>query len=110
MTPDDEDLPEEAIEQELEAMENEPDTEEVSTLASLSFARNPQCDRFFQVAPPTLDDETEEPETVNSSAKMQFDAFLGNLPSCVSREMIDSAAVEFCMSHNTKNNRKKLVK
>ena len=36
--------------------------------------------------------------------------FLSKLPNCVNREMIDSAATEFCMQFNTKNNRKKLVK
>ncbi len=41
---------------------------------------------------------------------MVFDAFLSKLPSCVSRDLIDSAAIEFCMNMNTKNNRKKLVK
>ena len=33
---------------------------------------------------------------------MILDAFLGQLPNCVNREMIDSAAAEFCMNHNTK--------
>ena len=41
---------------------------------------------------------------------MLFDAFLAKIETCISREMIDSAAVDFCMSHNTRNNRKKLVK
>lgn len=41
---------------------------------------------------------------------MLLDAFIANLPTCVCREMIDSAAVDFCMNLNTKNNRKKLVK
>ena len=35
---------------------------------------------------------------------------IAKLPNCVNREMIDSAATEFCMQFNTKNNRKKLVK
>ena len=64
------------------------------------------------VAPPNLEDlevEDNEPGT-NMSAKMIFDAFLSKLPNCVNREMIDSAATEFCMQFNTKNNRKKLVK
>ena len=61
-------------------------------------------------APPFLEDEPEEQETPNTSAKMVFDAYLSKLPSCVGRELIDSAAVDFCMSMNTKNNRKKLVK
>ena len=41
---------------------------------------------------------------------MMFTAYLAKLPNCVNREMIDSAATEFCMQFNTKNNRKKLVK
>ena len=56
-----------------------------------------------------VSDEPEEQEPV-TSAKMVFDAYVSKLPSCVGRELIDSAAVDFCMSMNTKNNRKKLVK
>merc|ERR1719244_79837 len=57
-----------------------------------------------------LDDEEELHEAVNLSNKMVLDAFLAQLPNCANREMIDSAAAEFCMNHNTKNNRKRLVK
>lgn len=46
----------------------------------------------------------------NTSKKMLFDAFISNLPTCVNRAMIDNAATEFCMTFNTKANRKKLVK
>lgn len=65
-----------------------------------------------EVAPPNLEDlEENDPEnSTNMSAKMIFDAFLSKLPNCVNREMIDSAATEFCMQFNTKSNRKKLVK
>ena len=59
---------------------------------------------------PNLEDEVEDGEGVNMSSKMMLDAFLSKLPNCVNREMIDSAATEFCMQFNTKNNRKKLVK
>ena len=44
------------------------------------------------------------------SNKILLDSFLTTLPNCVSREMIDSAAVEFCTNLNTKYNRKKLVR
>merc|ERR1719336_3585577 len=57
-----------------------------------------------------LEDDEELQEAVSMSNKMILDAFLGQLPHCVNREMIDSAAAEFCMNHNTKNNRKRLVK
>ncbi len=62
------------------------------------------------VAPPALEDEVEDGDSVNASAKMLLDAFLAKLPTCVSRELIDSAAVDFCMTLNTKINRKKLVR
>ena len=55
-------------------------------------------------------DEADESENQNTSSKMLFNAYVAKLPQCVSREMIDNAAADFCMQHNTKNNRKKLVK
>ena len=57
-----------------------------------------------------LEDDEDMQEAINMSNKMVLDAFLNSLPNCVNREMIDSAAAEFCMNHNTKNNRKRLVK
>ena len=57
-----------------------------------------------------LEDDEDMQEAINMSTKMVLDAFLNSLPNCVNREMIDSAAAEFCMNHNTKNNRKRLVK
>ena len=57
-----------------------------------------------------LDDDEDLSEAVNLSTKMVLDAFLAQLPNCVNRDLIDSAAAEFCMNHNTKSNRKRLVK
>ena len=70
----------------------------------------PLEDTNEDVAPPNIEEDVEEIDNQNASAKLAFDAFLAKLPTCVSREMIDNAAAEFCMNHNTKNNRKKLVK
>ncbi|XP_065363100.1 regulator of nonsense transcripts 2 [Calliphora vicina] len=44
------------------------------------------------------------------SNKQQFAQFLKNLNNCVNKELIDSAAIEFLLNYNTKNNRKKLTK
>ncbi len=55
-------------------------------------------------------DEPEDSENQNLSNKAILDAYLANLPNCVNREMIDQAAIDFCMKLNTKSNRKKLVK
>lgn len=43
------------------------------------------------------------------TTKQQFDIFLHNLANCVNKELIDSAAIEFLLNLNTKNNRKKLT-
>jgi regulator of nonsense transcripts 2 len=52
-----------------------------------------------------------EPEEVGGNAiKVALETFLNNLPSCVNREMIDNAAVEFVVFLNTKTARRKLVK
>lgn len=39
-----------------------------------------------------------------------FEHFSANLTNCVNMELIDSAAIEFLLNLNTKNNRKKLTK
>lgn len=58
----------------------------------------------------TEQEETEEGETNTSvSMKVMLDAFLQKLPTCINRDFIDKAAVEFCMNLNTKSNRKRLV-
>lgn len=57
-----------------------------------------------------LEDDEDLHEAINMSTRMIFDAFLAQLPHCVNRDMIDTAAAEFCMNHNTKMNRKRLVK
>ena len=45
----------------------------------------------------------------NLSAKMVFDAYLHNLENCVNRDMIDKAAMDFCLDLNNKPHRKKLT-
>ncbi|VDI62494.1 Hypothetical predicted protein [Mytilus galloprovincialis] len=57
-----------------------------------------------------LQEGEEEDTDTGSLMKMQFDAYVQSLPNCVNRELIDKAAIEFCMNFNTKMNRKKLVK
>ena len=38
-----------------------------------------------------------------------FDAYLANLGNCVNRDMIDKAAMDFCVDLNNRPNRKKLT-
>lgn len=65
----------------------------------------------------TLMQEIEAPEEQEASTtgpgvanKLLLDGFLTSLLHCVNREMVDQAAVQFCMNLNTKPNRIKLVR
>ncbi|XP_055944763.1 regulator of nonsense transcripts 2-like isoform X1 [Argiope bruennichi] len=57
-----------------------------------------------------MDETEEEAAATNTANKVLLDHFLNSLLNCVNREMIDQAAVDFCMNLNTRPNRKKLVK
>lgn len=45
----------------------------------------------------------------SSNNKEAFEQFLRHLNNCVNTELIDSAAIEYLLNFNTKNNRKKLA-
>ncbi|KAL8621336.1 hypothetical protein ACOMHN_053357 [Nucella lapillus] len=60
---------------------------------------------------PDLAPEPEEDDMETGTLmKQQLDVYLVSLPTCVNRDLIDKAAIEFCMNFNTKVNRKKLVR
>lgn len=71
-------------------------------------------DEDFEVEEIPKEEETsitEEPEeSGGANVKVALETFLNNLPSCVNREMIDNAAVEFVVCLNTKTARRKLIK
>jgi regulator of nonsense transcripts 2 len=50
------------------------------------------------------------PEKTQILGKQHLEVFLTNLPNCVNRELIDSAAIEFLLNFNNRPNRKKVVK
>ncbi|KAK3865393.1 hypothetical protein Pcinc_028997 [Petrolisthes cinctipes] len=45
-----------------------------------------------------------------STQKLMLEGYLAALPNCISRDLVDSAAMEFCLRLNTKPSRKKLVR
>ncbi|XP_036376152.1 regulator of nonsense transcripts 2-like isoform X1 [Megalops cyprinoides] len=59
-----------------------------------------------------LDEQEQDDEeaSTGSHLKLIVDAFIQQLPNCVNRELIDKAAMDFCMNMNTKANRRKLVR
>uniref|UniRef100_A0A8C4VT02 Regulator of nonsense transcripts 2 n=1 Tax=Gopherus evgoodei TaxID=1825980 RepID=A0A8C4VT02_9SAUR len=58
----------------------------------------------------TFHKQEDEEASTGSHLKLIVDAFLQQLPNCVNRDLIDKAAMDFCMSMNTKANRRKLVR
>ncbi|XP_063304294.1 regulator of nonsense transcripts 2 isoform X1 [Pelobates fuscus] len=59
-----------------------------------------------------LDEQEQEDEeaSTGSHLKLIVDAFIQQMPNCVNRDLIDKAAMDFCMNMNTKANRRKLVR
>uniref|UniRef100_A0A8C5PHG9 UPF2 regulator of nonsense mediated mRNA decay n=1 Tax=Leptobrachium leishanense TaxID=445787 RepID=A0A8C5PHG9_9ANUR len=55
-------------------------------------------------------DQDDEEASTGSHLKLIVDAFIQQLPNCVNRDLIDKAAMDFCMNMNTKANRRKLVR
>uniref|UniRef100_A0A8C4Z512 MIF4G domain-containing protein n=1 Tax=Gadus morhua TaxID=8049 RepID=A0A8C4Z512_GADMO len=64
---------------------------------------------LFACFPLCAEQEDEEAST-GSHLKLIVDAFIQQLPNCVNRDLIDKAAMDFCMNMNTKSNRRKLVR
>uniref|UniRef100_A0A3B3CUM1 UPF2 regulator of nonsense mediated mRNA decay n=1 Tax=Oryzias melastigma TaxID=30732 RepID=A0A3B3CUM1_ORYME len=65
-----------------------------------------------ELAKKILDEQEQEDEeaSTGSHLKLIVDAFIQQLPNCVNRDLIDKAAMDFCMNMNTKANRRKLVR
>ena len=95
---------EEAIMKEIEQEASKPDTEK-------SAIEKPEEET--EEEPKKLEDEEKKaatPEKPQILGKHHLVNFLANLPNCVNRELMDSAAIEFLLSFNNKPNRKKVVK
>lgn len=80
---------------------------DVNELPNMDETNNP-------VSSEPIVEETTAPATATAAGvvhgtRQQFEVFLSNLVNCVNKELIDSAAIEFLLNLNTKNNRKKLA-
>uniref|UniRef100_A0A8C7VJM5 Regulator of nonsense transcripts 2 n=1 Tax=Oncorhynchus mykiss TaxID=8022 RepID=A0A8C7VJM5_ONCMY len=95
-------------------------TEELELeLESLDIADDPleldgpdEAENEAELAKKLLDEQEQEDEeaSTGSHLKLIVDAFIQQLPNCVNRDLIDKAAMDFCMNMNTKSNRRKLVR
>ncbi|CAH8838567.1 unnamed protein product [Trichobilharzia szidati] len=55
-----------------------------------------------------IDDVGEEDP--NSSGRVLMETFLTQLPNCINRDLIDKAAIDFCLNLNKRANRRRLAK
>ena len=108
------------IEQELEELNNEAAAEEAAanskeedkeadsaTLIQLSAAEEEAVNNYSTLL---LTQVSSQQMTLSgANLKAIMDVFIAELPNCVNRELVDRAAKEFCLSLNTKLNRKRLV-
>uniref|UniRef100_A0A8C7M3Q5 Regulator of nonsense transcripts 2 n=1 Tax=Oncorhynchus kisutch TaxID=8019 RepID=A0A8C7M3Q5_ONCKI len=95
-------------------------TEELELeLEALDIADDPleldgpdEAENEAELAKKLLDEQEQEDEeaSTGSHLKLIVDAFIQQLPNCVNRDLIDKAAMDFCMNMNTKSNRRKLVR
>ncbi|RNA18662.1 regulator of nonsense transcripts 2 isoform X1 [Brachionus plicatilis] len=54
--------------------------------------------------------QVQEKSVSSANMKALMDSFINQLPNCVSRELIDKAAKDYCMNLNSKVNRKRLTR
>ena len=93
------------IEEELETVENENSPPE-EPIEEEDFEEVPD-----EEEEELIDEEEKEPTTLaKCNQKLAFNTFVQSLNNCVSRELVDSAAIEFCMNFNTKPYRKCLAR
>uniref|UniRef100_T1IJL6 Regulator of nonsense transcripts 2 n=1 Tax=Strigamia maritima TaxID=126957 RepID=T1IJL6_STRMM len=107
--------PTEAIQEKLieeEMDEVEPTESEMETKSEeIEIEKKESSQDTEEILPPEIEDVEDEPENTSSAAnKILLESFLNNISNCVNRELIDKAAVDFCMNLNTKPNRRKLVR
>ncbi|MGH0136909.1 UNVERIFIED_CONTAM: hypothetical protein FKN15_036751 [Acipenser sinensis] len=101
---DNKDVPSaEELEMELETLDINDDTLEMEAVDEA------EADDLTKKLLDEQEQEDEEAST-GSHLKLIVDAFLQQLPNCVNRDLIDKAAMDFCMNMNTKSNRRKLVR
>ncbi|CAH8500039.1 unnamed protein product [Heterobilharzia americana] len=51
-----------------------------------------------------------EEDTNSSSGRLLMETFLTQLPNCINRDLIDKAAIDFCLNLNKRANRRRLAK
>lgn len=93
---------EQAIMEEIEAEAARPDIEK-------SAIEKPQDEMEEESAPVETNEKPVQQKT-QILGKHHLENFLTNLPNCVNRELIDSAAIDFLLNFNNKPNRKKLAR
>uniref|UniRef100_A0A646QJ82 Regulator of nonsense transcripts 2 n=1 Tax=Hemiscolopendra marginata TaxID=943146 RepID=A0A646QJ82_9MYRI len=103
-------LQDKMLEEDMDDIES-PDADSDKKLDENDHGKKEVSPEVEDVLPPEIEDVEDEPEnTSNAANKILLESFLNNIQNCINRELIDKAAIDFCMNLNTKPNRRKLVK
>lgn len=93
-----------------EALDMDIEPEQLEVEESVAIALEEEVGKS-NTPEPAIPEETASAAAggTSSGTRQHFSAFAKNLVNCVNKELIDSAAIEFLLNLNTKNNRKKLT-
>ncbi|KAG5683793.1 hypothetical protein PVAND_013057 [Polypedilum vanderplanki] len=101
---------EEAMLKEIELEATKPDGEKSAIEKPPEETENIEADTTSTSEEKPAITEKSIPEKTQILGKHHLENFLANLPNCVNRELIDSAAIDFLLNFNNKPNRKRLIK
>ncbi|CAH8512809.1 unnamed protein product [Schistosoma margrebowiei] len=94
----------------IDTVESELAKEEALIRVSEDGNESANCTSISDKSKPYLLNTDDGEEDLNLSGKVLMETFLTQLPNCINRDLIDRAAIDFCLNLNKRVNRRRLAK
>ncbi|TNN10516.1 Regulator of nonsense transcripts 2 [Schistosoma japonicum] len=94
----------------IDTVESELATEEALIKVSDDSNESTNCASMQDKLKPYILNTDDVEEDANPSGKVLMETFLTQLPNCINRDLIDRAAIDFCLNLNKRANRRRLAK
>ncbi|CAH8516226.1 unnamed protein product [Schistosoma rodhaini] len=94
----------------IDTVESELAKEEALIRVSEDGNESTNCTSVLDKSKPYLLNTDDGEEDLNPSGKVLMETFLTQLPNCINRDLIDRAAIDFCLNLNKRANRRRLAK
>ncbi|CAH8288548.1 unnamed protein product, partial [Schistosoma bovis] len=94
----------------IDTVESELAKEEALIRVSEDGNESTNCTSIPDKSKPYLLNTDDGEEDLNPSGKVLMETFLTQLPNCINRDLIDRAAIDFCLNLNKRANRRRLAK